>query len=401
MASKVTFISSTKTIKFNSGVRSVDFQTDVYSAGKLDWLTDAQLHRFIFPVRSIGGNPLPGGKIIEPTFFLRNGWQMEPDSADHEVTIYGNVYSDDNQPIVKLPAGYSVIVNLNTTTSPESTDTEVIQRASESIIYGDGVTLNANSVNTGTEYPIGTSSYPVNNLTDAKLIATSRGFSTFYLASNFTVTASDDISNYVIEGKYHDRITLTLETGCNITNTQFNNLTLVGDAGSSFCVLQNSRLGDIQNLDANVYQSELMGPISLSLGADRHWTRCTTSMNTDFPVLDFQSTDQSLVLTGYTGNLKVTNMTLGLLSVYVDSGAIEVDSTCTGGVIHLYGNASVTNNSVGTTVINETIAGATGATPSGVAVAVWDEPLSGHTTAGTAGRTLKEAKSKATLASLK
>ena len=53
----------------------------------------------------------------------------------------------------------------------------------------------------------------------------------------------------------------------------------------------------------------------------------------------------------------------------------------------------------GTDTYIETQAG--GESASAIADAVWDEVISGHLTAGTAGKTLKDAKSKATLASLK
>lgn len=338
MATKVTFISATKTIKFNPGVRTIDFQTDVYSDGKEDWLVDSELFRFIFPVRSIGGNTVPGGKIIEPAFFLRNGWQMEPASEDHEVTIYGNVYHDNGIPIVKIPTGgYAIIVNLNTTTSPDTGDTSTIKRASESIIYGGGISVNTTSANTGTVYPVGTPSYPVNNIIDATTIATSRGFSMLYILSNLTLIATDNISNYVLDGLYHDKILITVTSGAVVTNVQFNNVSIAGDLGGNFCAMQDCSLADLTNVNSNVYRSELGGVITLSLGDNRHWIRCSTNKHTTVPTLDFQSTNQSLVLTGYTGNLRVINFTAGELTIYLDSGTVELTSTCIGGSIHVYG----------------------------------------------------------------
>ncbi len=63
------------------------------------------------------------------------------------------------------------------------------------------------------------------------------------------------------------------------------------------------------------------------------------------------------------------------------------------------GNTSGSTRDLGTGTFIETPAG--GASASDIADAVWDEVISGHTTSGTAGRTLKDAKTKATLASLK
>lgn len=62
-------------------------------------------------------------------------------------------------------------------------------------------------------------------------------------------------------------------------------------------------------------------------------------------------------------------------------------------------NTSGNTQDLGTNTYIETQAGGESATA--IADAVWDEVISGHVTAGTAGKTLKDAKTKATLASLK
>lgn len=63
------------------------------------------------------------------------------------------------------------------------------------------------------------------------------------------------------------------------------------------------------------------------------------------------------------------------------------------------GNTSGDTLDSGTSTFIETAVG--GASASAIADAVWDELIADHITAGTTGRTLKDAKSKATLASLK
>ena len=63
------------------------------------------------------------------------------------------------------------------------------------------------------------------------------------------------------------------------------------------------------------------------------------------------------------------------------------------------GNTAGSTRDLGTGTFIESQAG--GATAGEIADAVWDEVISGHVTAGSAGKTLKDAKTKATLASLK
>lgn len=90
--------------------------------------------------------------------------------------------------------------------------------------------------------------------------------------------------------------------------------------------------------------------------------------------------------------------------IYNNTGyGIDIGSGVTRTGVRLHhtfsGNSSGETRDLGTASFIE----ATSSPPSAgqIADAVWDEVISGHTTAGTVGRTLKDAKTKATLASLK
>ena len=106
----------------------------------------------------------------------------------------------------------------------------------------------------------------------------------------------------------------------------------------------------------------------------------------------------SLSGTGITDNMFENNLIYNNSSYGIDVGS---GVTRTGVRLHhtFSGNTSGSTRDLGTGTFIETPAG--GASASDIADAVWDEVISGHTTSGTAGRTLKDAKTKATLASLK
>jgi len=102
--------------------------------------------------------------------------------------------------------------------------------------------------------------------------------------------------------------------------------------------------------------------------------------------------------TGVVDNIVENNL------IYNNSGyGIAIDSSAVRTTVRS-GN-TITNNTLGNTqntgvdTYIETPAG--GASASDVADAVWDELVSSHTISGSAGKTLKDAKAKATLASLK
>lgn len=91
LAHKVVFDPELKLIRINAGVDAIDVQVDVYSAAK-EWLLLEDNARNAPPLRSVGGDPLPGGVPLGRTFFLINGWRV---LVDHAVVFTGNLYSED------------------------------------------------------------------------------------------------------------------------------------------------------------------------------------------------------------------------------------------------------------------------------------------------------------------
>ena len=64
MGSKVTFDPTTRIIQVDQapvdGVVNLDVKVDLYSDGKEDWVSEANLITYPYPIRSVGGDPLPG-----------------------------------------------------------------------------------------------------------------------------------------------------------------------------------------------------------------------------------------------------------------------------------------------------------------------------------------------------
>ena len=71
---KVTFDGLNKLILVNEGVTELDFRVDVYSAWK-EWIQDPnQVNaKWEKALDVIGGDPLPGDRVLGTTFFLENG----------------------------------------------------------------------------------------------------------------------------------------------------------------------------------------------------------------------------------------------------------------------------------------------------------------------------------------
>ena len=106
----------------------------------------------------------------------------------------------------------------------------------------------------------------------------------------------------------------------------------------------------------------------------------------------------SLAGTGLAENIVDNNIIYNHTGYGVTVGSGVLRTHIRGGNTFNKNTAGDTQN-LGTNTFIESIAG--GATPSQIAAAVWDEVITGHLTASTTGRTLSDAKKRATLASLK
>ena len=95
MASKLTYDTTNKLFKLNSGVTTLDAKTEFYSAAKQDWKDTDTLWRFRFPIASIGGQNLGGGVTVSPYYQLLYGWRIAPASADQSVVVVGNVITTE------------------------------------------------------------------------------------------------------------------------------------------------------------------------------------------------------------------------------------------------------------------------------------------------------------------
>ena len=119
---KVTFDGFNKIIIVNEGVTELDFRVDVYSAWK-EWTLDPNQTNLKWEqaLSSIGGDPLPGNRELGTTYFLENGWRMRTWEGNHSLTVTGNVFTREGEPIfVPTLNPWTITINLNTSTLVET-----------------------------------------------------------------------------------------------------------------------------------------------------------------------------------------------------------------------------------------------------------------------------------------
>jgi hypothetical protein len=348
---RIIYVTTAPTLDGGDWVVNLDVKIDLYSDGKEDWLGNDALNKFYFPVRSVGGDDLPGEKSLGATFFLDSGWKLKPYEADHVFKVDGNLYSEDGtSPFVSTSGIYNIMI-INTVSS--LVDSIVQQQAEiEYASFGGGVTLDVVNGGAGTDYPRGTLQQPVNNLTDAMTIATERGFNTIHVLGDLTIDTSGDYSGMIFIGESQSKTLLTISAGANVLNCEFY------DAAIGGILDGNARLKNclVNNLDYihGFVESCVLSAGTIVLGGSEmaHFLNCWSGVpGTDTPIIDMGGSGQELSFRNYNGGIKIINKT-GIESVSLDinSGHVILDSTVTNGDIVVRGVGHLTDNSVGTTV---------------------------------------------------
>jgi hypothetical protein len=135
MAEFVTFNGPEKLIIVDDGVTSLDAQRDVYSAWKR-WMFSESVPvsgadpipnaSYLQAIRTIGGDPIGGGQVVSPYFFLVNGWRIRPYEGNHRLVLDGNLFVDGGgNPFVPTEGNYNVVVELQTSSKSITTTVSV------------------------------------------------------------------------------------------------------------------------------------------------------------------------------------------------------------------------------------------------------------------------------------
>ena len=348
---RIIYVTTAPTLVDGDWVVNLDIKIDLYSDGKEDWLSNDALNKFEFPIRSVGGDDLPGEKSLGATFFLDSGWKLRPYEGDHVFKVDGNFYSEDGtSPFVSTSGVYNIMI-INTVSS--LVDSIVQQQTEiEYASFGGGITLDAVNGNAGTDYPHGTLQEPVNNLTDAMTIATERGFNTIHVLGNLTIDTSGDYSNMIFIGESQGKSLLTISAGANVLNCEIYDARVTGDLDGNIR-LENCLIGNINYVSGFLESCVLASGIMTLGGLDiAHLLNCVSGVaGTSTPVIDMGGSGQELSLRNYNGGIKLINKTgLDNVSLDINSGHVILDSTVTNGTIVVRGVGYLTDNSVGATV---------------------------------------------------
>lgn len=270
---------------------------------------------------------------------------------------------DDGLYAVNITGGNSNLadrVNINnvgvrTANSAGLQDLSALQASSFS---GGGVTIDATSLYSGLTYPVGTRQYPVNNTVDAIQIARSRGLKTLNVVGFLELSSVDFSEGFIFYGDNVMSTILSIQDGANVSNCEFQNMTVTGIIDNNNLVRQ-SAIGNVTHVNGFMFQSGLVETVTLGGGIQATILDCYDGVATlNHPTIDMGGSGQNLALRSYTGGLIITNCTDPTVVSTLDfkSGELIIDSTVTEGTFYIRGNVDVTDNSgPNAIIINESI----------------------------------------------
>jgi hypothetical protein len=343
-----TFDGPNKVISFSVSTTTVDVR-DIYSDW-VDWFLTSDNSKFMPAMRNVGGDLLPGSKTLGLTYFMLNGWKIKPFEENHTVTFNGNLYSEDgSSPYMSVVGSYQVMVISSVSNLVDSTVAQLAEI--EYASFNGGVAVDPLGGVDGVAYPAGTAQSPVQTCDSVMTVAEARGFHKVYVLNDFSI-ADHVMSGYELQGLNHRSTQLILD---NITwaGGKISNCELTGTfANGSSVEISNCEIVDLYNITIDAHDCYLGGTIELNDSLGSVFTNCfDIGGNSPIPILQVNDCE-NLAIRGYTGRIKLTNITTVGSQITVDlrSGRLVVDSSDTEGSIIVTGIGTVEGATGGTTI---------------------------------------------------
>ena len=266
------------------------------------------------------------------------------------INDYTVTFEDGTYVVNLIGANSNVIdrVNPNNVSVRSSNSAGLVQSNEiEHSSFQNKVTIDVINGSAGTIYPIGTPFSPVNNIEDAKLIATYRGFKVIELLSDLTIITGQSIDELQFISR--NWLVITIDIGASCINTFFNKLSIYGEMSGVWNVMDDCWLYTITNfcgwLRNCSFVDVILAPYSLASGGNSFFDNCLPMQPGDISVLTM-NTNTHVSFTNAFDLYRIQGMTVGsTLSIGLAEGMLTIDSSCVGGVIIVGGIGELVNNS--------------------------------------------------------
>lgn len=222
--------------------------------------------------------------------------------------------------------------------------------------FEGGVTYDEVNGVSGTTMPIGTPKLPVNNMTDAKIIAEYRGFNKGYIRGGITIDDTVDVAGFIFQGEGGDNRTIVtvLETA-NTYNCVFRDCSLTGHLKGK-ATAERCAIGDLHYINGYLYECAFIGgTITLGDGSNAYMINCwSDNFGPGTPIVDLGGSGQALAIQNFNGELTLQNKVGSeFVMITLNAGYIYIDlNTVTHGVIVASGVGRLLNLATGQDLIS-------------------------------------------------
>lgn len=351
-----TFDGINKLIKLNN-TGSVNVG-DMFSRWK-EWVLTGSNAGYLQAMRTVGGDPITETKALGSTYFLTNGWLLQPTSSDYTLTVVGNLYAEytsasvvySQDPISQPTGSYKILVQMDVSNLVDAISVQ--SSLEQSLEYQGQVIYDIEGVS-GSLYPVGTYSSPVNNIAQAIEIANYYGFHKILLQDDVIIDNTLNISNKTFEGVVGD-IYVELQSPIS-ENTRFKTLLLTGSISGSKVFSEDCTLFNLSNINGQYRNCSISGSLYPASYSNLTLHDCFSSMaGTSSPIFNLSGSNYvSLSIRSYSGGIRfISGSDNNFLStVEFIAGRFNIDPTVTNGFISVRGVAAL--NNTGTTATLET-----------------------------------------------
>jgi hypothetical protein len=236
----------------------------------------------------------------------------------------------------------------------------------EGISFNGGVTIDVIDGESGTNYPIGTAAHPTNSVSNALTIAEIHGLHKLYVHGDLTIGATDNVSNYHIFGFGATlnvfSSTFTLVSGCVTMATFFYHACITGVQGGE-CNFIECIIDELSSSHCHFKDTGFKSKTAPDFTIQHNNAGWTSNHVTDLHncygdhnqiIVDRNGTALNQVWINFAGRIKFINQNrvggVAIVHLHMNSGEVEIDSSCTTGVFFVSGNCEVVNNTGGSTV---------------------------------------------------
>ena len=227
------------------------------------------------------------------------------------INDYSVTFEDDQYAVNLVGANSNVgdRVNVNQVSVRSANSAGLVtSQAIEFGEYGGGVYVKPSTNTSGTTYPAGTLREPVNNLADAKLIATARGFNKLFILESMTLQ-DEDFSEFKIVGEGPTVTTITIASTVQLENCQLSSAFYQGvlDGGS---LIFDAHIGNITFFNGEINNCLLEGTIELGGTTEAILRDCASGVpGPGTPTIDCNGDSPPLAMRNYNGGIRLINKT--------------------------------------------------------------------------------------------